>query len=468
MKKQLIILIAAILACQCGRAQEYSSCRPAPENRSFRSEAVEKTISEVCSSIADPKLAWMFANCFPNTIDTTVEYAEASDGTPDTFVITGDIHAMWLRDSGAQVWPYLRLAAGDDALRKMIAGVLLRQFSCLNIDPYANAFNKGPTGSAWASDHTQMNDWLHERKWEMDSPCYVLRLAYGYWKATGDESVFGKSWKDAVKAVLRTFREQQRYDGPGPYRFSRNTDRAFDTKGWDGRGAPVKPCGLIASSFRPSDDATVLEFLVPSNFFAVSTLRKAAEILEQVCRERKLARECRDLAEEVESALRKYAVVEHPEFGRIYAYEVDGFGGAMLMDDANVPNLLSLPYLECVPADDPVWRNTRRFVLSESNPCFFSGKAGSGVGGPHVGYGWIWPMSIIMQALTSTDDAEIAACLRTLLATDAGTGFMHEAFWKDDATRYTRSWFAWANTLFGELVLNLYEKKSPLLAELFQ
>lgn len=467
MKKQLIILIAAILACQCGRAQEYSSCRPAPENRSFRSEAVEKTISEVCSSIADPKLAWMFANCFPNTIDTTVEYSE-EDGTPDTFVITGDIHAMWLRDSGAQVWPYLRLAAGDDALRKMIAGVLLRQFSCLNIDPYANAFNKGPTGSAWASDHTQMNDWLHERKWEVDSPCYVLRLAYGYWKATGDESVFGKSWKDAVKAVLRTFREQQRYDGPGPYRFSRNTDRAFDTKGWDGRGAPVKPCGLIASSFRPSDDATVLEFLVPSNFFAVSTLRKAAEILEQVCRERKMARECRELADEVDAALRKYAVVEHPDFGRIYAYEVDGFGGAMLMDDANVPNLLSLPYLECVPADDPVWQNTRRFVLSESNPCFFSGKAGSGVGGPHVGYGWIWPMSIIMQALTSTDDAEIAACLRTLLATDAGTGFMHEAFWKDDATRYTRSWFAWANTLFGELVLNLYEKKSPLLAELFQ
>ncbi len=453
--KRLLLLATAILACQCGRAQEYVSCRPAPEDRCFRSEAVERAIEEVCAKLGPGKTAWMFANCFPNTLDTTVEYDESAG---DTFVTTGDIHAMWLRDSGAQVWPYLRLAGEDAHLRKMIAGVLMRQFRCLALDPYANAFNKGPTGSEWESDHTEMTPWLHERKWELDSPCYVLRLAYGYWKATGDESVFGKEWMEAVKAVLRTFREQQRYDGPGPYRFSRNTERATDTKGWDGRGAPVKPCGLIASSFRPSDDATVLEFLVPSNFFAVSALRWAAEILETVCRERILARECRAVANEVESALREHAVVEHPKYGRIYAYEVDGFGSHLLMDDANVPSLLSLPYLGCVPADDPVWQNTRRFVLSEDNPCFFSGKAGSGVGGPHVGLGWIWPMSIIMQALTSTDDAEIASCLRTLMVTDAGTGFMHEAFWKDDASRYTRSWFAWANTLFGELVLELCSK----------
>ena len=453
MIKVLPAIIAMLLACQCGRAQEYVSERPDPENRCFRSEAVDKTITEVSARISDPKVAWMFANCFPNTLDTTVEYSEAPDGTPDTFVITGDILAMWLRDSGAQVWPYVPLAAKDEHLRKMIAGVLLRQFKYLSIDPYANAFNKEPTGSHWESDRTEMTPWLHERKWELDSPCYVIRLAYGYWKATGDVSVFGKSWVDAMKAVLRTFREQQRYNGPGPYRFSRVTDRAFDTKGWDGRGAPVKPCGLIASSFRPSDDATVLEFLVPSNFFAVSVLRKAAEILGDVNHERRMARECLAIADEVESALHKYAVVEHPEYGRIYAYEVDGFGGSLLMDDANVPNLLSLPYLGCVPADDPVWQNTRRFVLSDSNPCYFSGKAGSGVGGPHVGNGWIWPMSIIMQGLTSSDKEEIEACLQRLVATDAGTGFMHEAFWKDDAGRFTRSWFAWANTLFGELVL---------------
>ena len=452
--KSILAIAACLLICQGSQAQEYKSNRPAPEKRCFSSEAVERTIAELSSKLANPKLAWMFSNCFPNTIDTTVEYDEQAG---DTFVITGDIHAMWLRDSGAQVWPYLRLAGEDEHLRKMLAGVLMRQFRCIAIDPYANAFNKGPSGSKWESDITQMNPWLHERKWEVDSPCYVLRLAHGYWKATGDTSVFGDEWLEAVRAILRTFREQQRYDGQGPYSFMRRTPRGKDTKSWGGFGAPVKPCGLICSSFRPSDDASVLEFLIPSNFFAVSTLRKAAEILEGPCKQGKLARECRTLADEVAGALEGYAVVEHPKYGKIYAYEVDGFGSAILMDDANVPSLLAMPYLGCVSANDPVWQNTRRFVLSTDNPCYFEGTALKGVGGPHVGLGWVWPMSIIMQAFTSSDDAEIRDCIRTLISTDAGTGFMHEAVWKDDPAKFTRSWFAWANTLFGELILDLYQ-----------
>ena len=452
--KSILSIAACLLICQGSQAQEYKSNRPAPEKRCFSSEAVERTIAELSSKLTNPKLAWMFSNCFPNTIDTTVEYDEQAG---DTFVITGDIHAMWLRDSGAQVWPYLRLAGEDEHLRKMLAGVLMRQFRCIAIDPYANAFNKGPSGSKWESDITQMNPWLHERKWEVDSPCYVLRLAHGYWKATGDTSVFGDEWLEAVRAILRTFREQQRYEGQGPYSFMRRTPRGKDTKSWGGFGAPVKPCGLICSSFRPSDDASVLEFLIPSNFFAVSTLRKAAEILEGPCKQGKLARECRTLADEVAGALEEYAVVEHPKYGKIYAYEVDGFGSAILMDDANVPSLLAMPYLGCVSANDPVWQNTRRFVLSTDNPCYFEGKALKGVGGPHVGLGWVWPMSIIMQAFTSSDDVEIRDCIRTLLSTDAGTGFMHEAVWKDDPAKFTRSWFAWANTLFGELILDLYQ-----------
>lgn len=452
--KSILAIAACLLICQGSQAQEYKSNRPAPEKRCFSSEAVERTIAELSSKLTNPKLAWMFSNCFPNTIDTTVEYDEQAG---DTFVITGDIHAMWLRDSGAQVWPYLRLAGEDEHLRKMLAGVLMRQFRCIAIDPYANAFNKGPSGSKWESDITQMNPWLHERKWEVDSPCYVLRLAHGYWKATGDTSVFGDEWLEAVRAILRTFREQQRYDGQGPYSFMRRTPRGKDTKSWGGFGAPVRPCGLICSSFRPSDDATVLEFLIPSNFFAVSTLRKAAEILEGPCKQGKLARECRTLADEVAGALEEYAVVDHPKYGKIYAYEVDGFGSAILMDDANVPSLLAMPYLGCVSANDPVWQNTRRFVLSTDNPCYFEGTALKGVGGPHVGLGWVWPMSIIMQAFTSSDDAEIRDCIRTLISTDAGTGFMHEAVWKDDPAKFTRSWFAWANTLFGELILDLYQ-----------
>ena len=310
--KSILAIAACLLICQGSQAQEYKSNRPTPEKRCFSSEAVERTIAELSSKLANPKLAWMFSNCFPNTIDTTVEYDEQAG---DTFVITGDIHAMWLRDSGAQVWPYLRLAGEDEHLRKMLAGVLMRQFRCIAIDPYANAFNKGPSGSKWESDITQMNPWLHERKWEVDSPCYVLRLAHGYWKATGDTSVFGDEWLEAVRAILRTFREQQRYEGQGPYSFMRRTPRGKDTKSWGGFGAPVKPCGLICSSFRPSDDASVLEFLIPSNFFAVSTLRKAAEILEGPCKQGKLARECRTLADEVAGALEEYAVVEHPKYG---------------------------------------------------------------------------------------------------------------------------------------------------------
>lgn len=452
--KSILAIAACLLICQGSQAQEYKSNRPAPEKRCFSSEAVERTITELSTKLPNPKLAWMFSNCFPNTIDTTVEYDEQAG---DTFVITGDIHAMWLRDSGAQVWPYLRLAGEDEHLRKMLAGVLMRQFRCIAIDPYANAFNKGPSGSKWESDITQMNPWLHERKWEVDSPCYVLRLAHGYWKATGDTSVFGDEWLEAVRAILRTFREQQRYEGQGPYSFMRRTPRGKDTKSWGGFGAPVKPCGLICSSFRPSDDASVLEFLIPSNFFAVSTLRKAAEILEGPCKQGKLARECRTLADEVAGALEEYAVVEHPKYGKIYAYEVDGFGSAILMDDANVPSLLAMPYLGCVSVNDPIWQNTRRFVLSTDNPCYFEGTALKGVGGPHVGLGWVWPMSIIMQAFTSSDDAEIRDCIRTLISTDAGTGFMHEAVWKDDPAKFTRSWFAWANTLFGELILDLYQ-----------
>lgn len=432
--------------------------RPPVQDRLFRSEAVEKKITEVSALLTNPRLRRMFVNCFPNTLDTTVHFRD-EDGEYDTFVYTGDIPAMWLRDSGAQVWPYVPLCAEDENLKHMIAGVINRQFKLLCIDPYANAFNDGPTGAKGSDDDTGVpqdpNVW--ERKWEVDSPCYPVRLAYEYWKVTGDGSVFGAIWLDAVRKILDTFRTQQRKEGEGPYRFLRVTDRQLDTKARVGLGNPVRPVGLIASSFRPSDDATQFDFLVPSNFFAVSILRKAAEILSDVNKEYGLAGECVALADEVQAALEEYAVYDHPVYGPIYAYEVDGFGNRYLMDDANVPSLLSLPYLECVPADDPVYRNTRRFVWSADNPYFQRGKAGEGIGGPHIGTHAIWPMSIMMRAFTSTDDEEIRRCVETLMNTDAGTGFMHESFDKDDANNFTREWFAWQNTLFGELIIKIID-----------
>ena len=445
----------------------FESKRPPVSERLFTSEVIEAKIREVQAILKDnTRLAWMFANCFPNTLETTVHYRVLPDGDDDTFVYTGDIPAMWLRDSGAQVWPYVQFCAKDEKLRKMVRGVILRQLKCINIDPYANAFNDGPTGAGWQSDATKMSKDVFERKYEIDSLCYPVRLAYWYWLVTGDGSIFGEVWLQAVRNILQTFREQQRKDGLGPYRFFRMTDRTYDTVGWGGYGAPVKPVGLIASVFRPSDDRTSLPFLVPSNFMAVSSLRKMAEILGKV-NGSSLAADCESLALEVEQALKQYAVVDHPKYGMIYAFEVDGFGNRLLMDDANVPSLLAMGYLGDVPLGDPVYQNTRRFVWSDDNPWFFRGNAGEGIGGPHIGYDMVWPMSIMMRCFTSQEDDEIRWCMRTLLKTDAGTGFIHESFHKDDASNYTRPWFAWQNTLFGELVLKLIaDGKADLLNHL--
>ena len=448
---------------QAAEMVSYKSNRIPVKQRLFNSKAVEAEIIRVKKLLTNQKLAWMFENCFPNTLETTVHY-RTIDGKPDTFVYTGDIHAMWLRDSGAQVWPYIQLANKDPELKKMLEGVIRRQFKCINIDPYANAFNDGATGGEWMSDKTAMKPELHERKWEIDSLCYPLRLAYQYWKETGDTSIFDNEWLQAITNILTTLKEQQRKEGVGPYKFQRKTERALDTLNNDGLGAPVKPVGLIVSSFRPSDDATTLQFLVPSNFFAVSSLKKAAEILNAVNRKTDLAKQCTDLSQEVETALKKYATYNHPQYGTIYAFEVDGFGNQLLMDDANVPSLLAMPYLGDMNIKDPIYQNTRRFVWSEDNPYFFKGKAGEGIGGPHIGYDMIWPMSIMMKAFTSQNDDEIKACLKMLMDTDAGTGFMHESFHKDNPAKFTRAWFAWQNTLFGELILKLVnEEKTDLL-----
>ncbi|MDO5742818.1 MAG: glycoside hydrolase family 125 protein, partial [Vagococcus sp.] len=306
--------------------KKYICERPPIHKRNFTSQSIEQTIVRVKSKIKDPKLAWMFENCFPNTLDTTVQF-KMNNGKPDTFVITGDIDAMWLRDSSAQVWPYLPLAKKDAQLKAMLAGVINRQTQCILIDPYANAFNPHPIeNSEWMSDITDMKPMLHERKWEIDSLCYPIRLAYNYWKTTRDTSVFDTDWKKAMKLVVKTFKEQQRKDGLGPYKFLRRTDRALDTVPNGGYGHPVNPVGLIVSSFRPSDDATTFGFLIPSNMFAVTSLRQLAEIARTVTGETAFAQECIALADEVEKAIQQYAIVSHPVFGKVYAFEVDGFG----------------------------------------------------------------------------------------------------------------------------------------------
>jgi hypothetical protein len=446
-----------------GAEQGFPVVRTPEAKRKFKSPAVENAIQRINSSIGNHELAWMFENCFPNTLDTTVDFSVVN-GRPDTYVITGDIDAMWLRDSSAQVWPYLALMKEDPALQQLIAGVINRHTRCVLKDPYANAFYKDETKvSEWKSDLTSMKPGVHERKWEIDSLCYTIRLAYNYWKITGDTAPFDGAWRDATLRILQTFREQQRKTSQGPYRFQRRTEVATDTLPGAGYGAPVKPVGLIASSFRPSDDATVFPLFVPANFFAVVSLRQAAEMLDQLHHDSQSATQFHTLADEVSHALDKFAVVHHPDYGRIYAYEVDGHGSFYCLDDGNVPSLLSLPYIGAVKTGDSIYQRTRHFVLSEGNPYYCVGKAADGPGGPHVGIDMIWPLGVAMRALTSTEDKEILHCLKILQTTHAGTGFMHEAFHKDDPKKFTRSWFAWANTLFGELILKTFNERPRLL-----
>jgi meiotically up-regulated gene 157 (Mug157) protein len=455
----------AMLGSASGAAEtSFPVVRIPEDKRKFKSRAVERTIETIKARIGNKELAWMFENCFPNTLDTTVDF-EMVDGRPDTYVITGDIDAMWLRDSTAQVWPYLPLMKNDSNLQQLIAGVINRQTRCILKDPYANAFYKDENKvSHWKSDVTEMKPGVHERKWEIDSLCYPIRLAYHYWKATNDRAPLNAQWREAILKTLQTFQEQQRKTSQGPYRFQRRTEVQTDTLAGGGYGRPAKPVGLIFSMFRPSDDATVFPFLVPSNFFAVVSLRQAAEMLSRVHSDQESVTRCRALADEVEGALRQYAVVIHEKFGRVLPYEIDGYGNYYCIDDGNVPSLLSLPYIDAMGPGDPLYLNTRKFVLSDSDPYYCIGKAAEGPGGPHVGRDMIWPLGLIVQGLTSTDDQEVRQCLLTLQKTHAGTGFMHEAFNKDDPNKFTRKWFAWANTIFGELVLKSYKERPHVLS----
>ncbi|MBV9866270.1 MAG: glycoside hydrolase family 125 protein [Abitibacteriaceae bacterium] len=454
---------------------DFTSCRPPVKNRCFSSPVIEDVIERVAGSIHDQELAWLFANCFPNTLDTTVTLGKDEQGRPDTFVITGDIDAMWLRDSTNQVWPYLPFVTEDPALKTLIEGVIHRQVQCVLLDPYANAFYREPTLGHWQSDITTMKPGVHERKYELDSLCAVLRLSYGYYAVAQDITCFDADWVRAVELILATIRNGQAGTGEQvepPYTFERNSKRPTETLALNGQGQPARRCGLSKSPFRPSDDAAMLPFLVPANAMAAATLRQVAPILIAIAgdsegsqSQRALAAQAESLAAEITAAIEQHAVIEHWQYGTIYAYEVDGFGSHYLMDDANIPSLLSLPYLGFCSREDAIYRHTRAFVLSEANPYYAEGAAGSGVGGPHVGLGWIWPMSLIMRALTTDSEAEISECLSTLKRTHAGTGFMHETFWKDDASQFTRSWFAWANTLFGELILTLHREHPQLLQQ---
>lgn len=442
---------------------KFISQRPPLSKRTFKSDVVERQLLKIKSAIKDKELAWMFENCYPNTLDTTVDY-EVIEGKPDTFIITGDIDAMWLRDSTAQVWPYMPLVKDDPQIKNLIKGLVNRQVKCILKDPYANAFYKDlKKESHWQSDEPTPIPGVHERKWEIDSLCYPVRLAYSYFKRTGDRSIFDNDWDNAMKLVYKTFKAEQREEGKSEYYFVRKTTNMIDAPTFNGDGRPTKFTGLIHSQFRPSDDATLFPLLVPSNIFAEMALRQLGDLYQNELGNKDFSSKCINFANTLNRAIKQFAIADHLNYGKIYAYEIDGFGNKIFMDDANVPSLMSLAYLNPEFKNDKVYKNTRNFLLSEHNPYYLKGKAAEGQGSPHTGKDTIWPMGIILRAFTSQDQTEIKYCLKMLKSTHANTGFMHESFNKDNPKDFSRSWFAWANTLFGELIVKVYNENPELL-----
>ncbi|MCP3773002.1 glycoside hydrolase family 125 protein [Paenibacillus sp. MZ04-78.2] len=412
--------------------------------------AVQDVLAEAEVKLAHrPKLLQLFKNCFPNTLATTTKRME--DGT--TFVITGDIPAMWLRDSVEQVMHYVPLAKNDPDLQQLIAGLIKRHIQYIHIDPYANAFNESANDWHWnTTDETEMSPWVWERKFELDSICFSMRLAYKYWKETERTDIFDTNFKSAMRKTVDLWKTEQRHFELSPYRFTRNNDMPTDSLRNNGLGMPVNYTGMIWSGFRPSDDTCDFHYNIPSNMFAVVTLRQMREMAEWVFRDLAFVDELKKLEADVDHGIQLYGIYRHPEFGPIYAYETDGFGNYCLMDDAGTPGLMSIPYIGYTTPDDPIYQNTRRFALSKQNPFYYEGKVAKGIGSPHTPPDYIWHMALSMQGLTAVTKEEKLEMLAMLEATDADTGFMHEGFHADDPTVFTRSWFAWSNSLFSLLV----------------
>lgn len=395
-----------------------------------------------------PALAPLAKQCYLNTIETTVKMCENGD----YFVITGDIPALWLRDSAAQLRPYIALANESEELCEIIKGVIRRHAFYINLDPYSNAFNETENPESHNDETDFYSPYIWERKYEVDSLCASIYLAFDYYDATGDKSIFTPEFHSMLINILKTFRLEQHHDEKSSYYFHRTDCPEIDTMANNGKGRPTAYTGMTWSGFRPSDDACYYNYLVPSNMMCVVAMQKAAKMLTDGYKDAENAAQCLSLSKDVKDGIEKYAVVETEDFGKIYAYETDGLGHFVLMDDANSPSLLSMPYLGYCDKEDEIYLNTRRFILSEKNPWYFNGKAAHGIGSPHTGKDKIWHISLVMQIITSTDEDEKLKCLKMLSETHADTNFMHESFNMDDPKDFTRTWFAWANALFAQML----------------
>lgn len=426
--------------------------RPAPDERVFRNDTIDRITDQTTKQMVDPELQKLFTNCFPNTLDTAVYFSDDL-GAPDTCIVTGDIPAMWLRDSTNQFWPYLPYIAKDAELNQIAIGIINRQTRCILTDPYANAF--------------EINYEVWERKYELDSLAAFLRLSAGYYTKTQSLAPFGKKWREAISVILNLCVLEQNTINKDNiellYHYTTKSGHLHPAIRLHGYGYPGKHCGLIRSVFRPSDDEAVFPYHIASNAMMAVYLEKITQILD-LLGEFELQKLSLRIAHQIREGIATWGIVLHPTYGSVYAYEVDGFGSSSIMDDPNIPSLLSLPYLEFVSAHDRIYKNTRKLILSEWNSFYAKGQVACGITSPHVGVcDKFWPIATIMQAMTSQDTTEILSCLDILKRTHAGTYFMHESIHVDNPRMYTRHWFSWANALFGELILHILDTNPQIL-----
>lgn len=426
-----------------------------------KEEALRKTVAELAARLSSryqkclpsalfseeekEKFGRMFANCFVSTANTTTKCLPGNE----TYVFTGDIEAMWLRDSSAQVVHYLPFAKEYPVIRDMIAGLIARQMRYIVLDPYANAFNETANGNCWEKDETESNDWEWERKYEIDSLCYPVWLLHSYIEETGDRSVLTDTVKTALETIVGTWVTEQHHGAESGYYFIRKNCPPTDTLSHNGKGAPVADTGMTWSGFRPSDDACRYGYLVPSNLFAAVVLGYIAEYAASDYRDQELADRAAKLKQEIEQGVEKYAVRSPEGIGDTWVYETDGMGNDVWMDDANVPSLLSLPWLGWCGKEDTRYQHTRSWILSRRNPYYYEGTAAKGIGSPHTPANYVWHIALCMQGLTSDSAQERTELMKLLLSTDGGKEVMHEGFDCNEPKQYTREWFAWANSLFA-------------------
>lgn len=471
--------------------------RPSSHCRTFESDLVEKTITDLSERMIDKDLARIFENAFPNTLDTTVRWHV--DGTeklaskgmqwnlgtegawegPQSFIVTGDIDAEWLRDSTNQLAQYQRLAKKDQSIQNLILGAINTQAEFVIEAPYCNSFQPPPPSKIAPNDNHQVDN-VHpafeqsrvfECKYELDSLAHFLSLSNQFYEHSASTAFLTNRWYEALENLLAVLDQQSKptFDPKtgayerNIYRFQRNTNVGTETLNLGGIGNPLNyGTGLVRSAFRPSDDATTLGFFIPANAMMAVELRRTADILSKAGSST-LAEDLQTRSETITKGIWEHGVVEHKKWGRVFAFEVDGYGSSIIMDDANLPSLLSLPLLGFVTRTDEVYQNTRKMILSkQGNPYFLQGRNFQGIGGPHIGTQYAWPMSLLVQARTSDNDEEITRLLAAV-KTAAPLGLIHESVNVDRVRDYTRSWFAWANSVFAQTILDLAERKPHLL-----